>query len=883
MEEKQRNQYGIILDGRMDEPVWDTLEEHTGFRYTKALGNGQLAEVQTSFKILPVEDRVYFGIKCMEPNMQQVIDTHSVRGIWETDRIELYIAPTGRSLDFYHFAVTYGGAMLSFFRIEEGRTTPRPYNPDWKTAVYTGEDFWSIEIEFPLTAFYMTPNASMSDTWAINMLRGRTVAPNQPSATHSSWCECERSFWEMHNFELVSGFSKRPAADDLRIEQAVVSINEETENGYHGIMTVTTTNAVADTFEFSCDHADTVTVALQAGANEIKVPCHFEQLNRYKVSLQLKRVRDGKIFKIYYPVTVTYMPIKLQFALPEYRCNFYPGQDCSKVMGHVTAAKPVTLKLEGPGIKAQIVTPDAEGNFTFETPDFEVGDAFLTATIDGYEKVQKIRRLAPTGHTMSWISGGNLIVNGKPVLRRDIYARYYRGGEAFDRKYKADDLHETKFESQKGWIQPCELVRGSEGPGGEATKDAKPSEQMLRELDKQLEANRDRDFEYYYPTDEPECRGVSPIYMKYFYEYIADKDPYHVILISSRSPDTLVDCSDWVETHPYICPHNRPDGSRFYTRPMNIIGGFVDKIAKLNRPDKCIGLLSTCYGGFAGGSDYPTFEEYICHNWAAMIRGGKTLWPYAYHDMNDRAALYEGTRYLFSSFEALEELVLLGKRTTLTKSTEAEAVLYELGDEKMFVLVNFTQEPKTVTLESISGTWHEFRHNRTITENTFCMKPLEVIIGTNTVKDADLPTYQETVALIDKQEYDRTHTGSLLYYRWADIEVTASGVKHLTRGKLFDGVWDNLAATVLEKPDNFLELDLTKVKPTFNKITIGGWLLENMELKLKMGDALIVPEILEEQNEEFSKTIVLKDAVTPTGLRLEFGGRKAELYEIAVF
>ncbi|MBQ6596586.1 MAG: hypothetical protein IJH79_03445, partial [Lentisphaeria bacterium] len=38
------------------------------------------------------------------------------------------------------------------------------------------------------------------------------------------------------------------------------------------------------------------------------------------------------------------------------------------------------------------------------------------------------------------ISGGNLIVDGKPVLRRNMYAQYYNGGEAFRRKYDADDL-----------------------------------------------------------------------------------------------------------------------------------------------------------------------------------------------------------------------------------------------------------------------------------------------------------------------------------------------------------------------------------------------------------------------------------------------------------
>ena len=55
----------ITLDGRMDEPVWSEVPEATGFTTRKVLG-GELVADQTFVKILPCENRVYFGIKCME-------------------------------------------------------------------------------------------------------------------------------------------------------------------------------------------------------------------------------------------------------------------------------------------------------------------------------------------------------------------------------------------------------------------------------------------------------------------------------------------------------------------------------------------------------------------------------------------------------------------------------------------------------------------------------------------------------------------------------------------------------------------------------------------------------------------------------------------------
>ena len=61
----------ISIDGRMDEPVWDEVREYTDFKRKKVNGGG-LATVQTAFKIIPCEDRIYIGVKCMEPDMAYV-------------------------------------------------------------------------------------------------------------------------------------------------------------------------------------------------------------------------------------------------------------------------------------------------------------------------------------------------------------------------------------------------------------------------------------------------------------------------------------------------------------------------------------------------------------------------------------------------------------------------------------------------------------------------------------------------------------------------------------------------------------------------------------------------------------------------------------------
>jgi len=870
----------------MDEAVWASAKEYTGFYKLKSEG-GELAEAQTFTKILPMEDRVYIGMKCMEPDIQQVIDTHSTRDMWEADRVELFISPSGGTYDYYQFVVSFGGRMVSNYYAEGGQITPDPYAPDWKSAVYVGEDHWSVEVELPLKAFYMTRNANMSDKWLINTIRCRTVK-NVYHSIASSFCGLERGYTEFDRFLVAEGMPLRKDADDICIVSAEVDIREKDETGYAGCMTVKTFNGVDGAFTFSSDCAETMEVALKAGANQFTVPCHFTELKRHRISLALTRAEDGEVFKRYYPVTTTYEPIKLRFTQPEYRCNFYPGQDYSKITGSVIAAKPATLKLEGAGIDTQVKTPDADGSFVFETPNFEIGEAWLTVTIDGEEKKQRIRRLAPTDRMMTWVSGGNLVVDGKPVFARYMFAPTYRGGVVFSEKHRADNYYETRdIVQQSGWTQAEVILSRELGRSdAEVKKDVMPSEDVLRYLDARIEANKNKDFGFYYLFDEPECRGISPVYAKHIYEYIADRDPYHVTVIASRAPGRYIEAADWFQTHPYINPENLPDGRRVYSRPMKNLGSFIDEVTKQNRPDKTIGFIASAfsYKFVSRYADYPTLDETICHIWAAMIHGGKSLIPYAFHDMADRPAIREGMRYMFSSFAALEDIVLLGKRTTLLRTNDAEAVLYDHADEKMFVLVNFNQTPQTVTLEGISGTWHEFRHNRTITGNTFELKPLEVIIATNVVKDADLPTYAETAALIDGQEYERTHGGSLLFERENDITVKSAGVS-ASKYKLFDGVRDDMAMSVSNQGQRFIEVNLTKVNACFQKIVISGWNLQDkVALKLRIEGQLLTPAFTKVQEDALTTSFALQDAVCPEAIYLEFSGDEAmEMYELEVF
>ena len=187
------------------------------------------------------------------------------------------------------------------------------------------------------------------------------------------------------------------------------------------------------------------------------------------------------------------------------------------------------------------------------------------------------------------------------------------------------------------------------------------------------------------------------------------------------------------------------------------------------------------------------------------------------------------------------------------------------------------------TLEGLSGTWQEFRGNRTFTGNTFTLKPLETIVATNVTKGADLPTYAEVKAMIEELEYKRTHTGNLLLERAGDVTVTTSERFRFVVYKLFDGALDNLAGYINDKEDNFIEVDVTKVKPLCSKIVLRGFNIEEATLKFRIGGELTDAAVAETTIGEYAKTYLLAKPVTPDAIRFEFQGKKVELYEIEAF
>ena len=870
-----------VLDGRLDDAVWAQADWESGFQRFNTVKKSRVPSAQTEFAILADADNLYLGARAHHPKMDGLKSLGS-QPIWEAEAVEFYFVPDGGTFEYYQFLLTYQGMSYAQFYSEGGNIKPDPYGPKWEMKVSDAEGGWTVEARIPLSAFYMTRGDAWGRDWKVNVARSY----REPGKfDFNCWID-GKGYADLKNFRTISGFPMRKAVEDIWVKSVVPTVRGPKDGALEGSLKLGIYSAEAGEATVTTSFSKPVKAVLpRRGVVEVEVQASFPENGRLRPEVSVVRP-SGRCERVY-PVVIDYRPIRLKLASPAYRGNFYPGQDSDRVAGSVmvAAAGKASVVLEGPGFgRREQTLPDRGGEFSFDTKGFAEGAATLTVTAGTNTLTRTIRKLAPftDGRHMSWVENGCLVVDGKPVLRRNMYAEYYMGGEAFKRKYDADDLHQTKWLTCIGTLEPMRLIRGIEQR--EATRDVRPCDEIFAKVDAVIEQGLGKSKgSYYYISDEPECRGLSPVYLKHIYDYVCEKDPYHVVLTCSRAGERYIDCADWFETHPYINAHYDQTGKRVYGRAFNELGDYISAFNPERHSDKVVGGTATCFSYSSG--TYPTFTEYIANAWCEFLRGARSLFPYAYHDLGDRASLYEGTRYLFSSAEALEPLLLHGVRKTLAKTSEYEAALWTLPNgARMFAIQNFTTGSLEASVPGLSGSFREFRGKRkfdlsAVRPSTFVLKPLESLVATTKAYDEGLPTFAETQAKIDALENERLGRPNQLLGRHQDIEVTTSTPGGGGR-KMFDGTRDVIAWGDAWGKDKFYEMAFPSFVPEFSEMSVYGFNIEGMRVKVREGGEWKELAPVSTEKGEFSLRYVFDRKYSTVKLRLEFPKNKVELYEI---
>ena len=909
----------IPLDGNFSKGVWQDVPEQSGFALLKRTGKTNPG-TQTAFKVAADADNLYLNIRCYENRMDELKKTDNPSGLWGSDLVEIFLCPSGQPDEYYQFVATAGNLHFNMFYGEAGVITPDPYSPFWESKVFYGKDHWQVQIRIPFSAFYMTRNVKWSSSWLVNIARTRRTVLEL-----STWSPLTSGFHQSQAFRKLTGFPKRNPAQDVMIAKAEPVIRTFTDGIYSGPLelTIDANPAAAGKYSLSVEEpggkSSVHEITLKGGLHKIVVPkveYLKKTLGKTQLKLTLKAEMTGFVFGRSYPVDIVYQPIRIDLTAPGYKRNFYPGQDYSAIRGELKLnlspeqrkKAEVKLSISGGGLaeKTQTFKADRETiAFRFDSEKLaEGGKVQLTAKLleNGRETASAtctVARLKKNKGSMIWIENNALIKNGRPWYPRFIYAQGFMGGKAFAERFKADDLATTPVHART--LEPNRLIKGLEAK--EARKDVKPCPELFEKIRAIVEKYReDPTFCLYYISDEPECRNVSPVYLKYIYDFVSELDPYHPVFTCTRAAGKYLDCADAFSIHAYIGPIVS-EGKRILTRPVHRIRNHLQEVTNSRRPDKVVGFtgqfFSYKFNNILG--DYPTWEELESMSWSTIAQGSRLHYPYAYHDLGDRPQLYEGYRYFNQSIRALEKQ-LLSNRKFPVKAVDPEnmidTLLVEGDGVTLLIVVNLKNGPLDTVISADHlkkfSSLFEFRGegSRKLDDGTLklSLKPYECVILTSKKMDAGLKTRSQVLQEIAEAEKARTSRGSLLFEKGATFEVDSSNPgRFLTamgqRNKLFDGTLDMLGwQSSRWGKEHWYELNFRKHPPKFSKIRIYGYNMGNPAVRIwKFGEwKNLTPKKTEKG--EYSILLDFGEELKSVKIRIDFPGKKhnqsVELYEI---
>lgn len=860
----------INVDGNLDDPAWKSASVQSNFSYPKSR-KGQPG-APTEFKVLAGDDAVYFGITCREPLMDKLSTRQTQRNgmVYLDDCIEIFFDPACKRVNYYHFSVSAGNIQAAEYIIEGGNTSGGYFDPFWESAIYKGQDFWSAEIRIPYRVLYRTPAAEFSPDWVLNIGRERC-----PVNEISTWAQVDTGFHAVKLYGTMKGMPQKKALDDVAVSIPEWSKIGAAAAGYTGDLQVQiqVDKAAAGKYrlELASDKLEPYNSAieLKSGLNKIAFPgLKIKSLGGIIVEFKLIRDADGRDFGTYLKSNLSWTPLEISFKQPFYGRSFFPDQKSDKICGSAAINMPenagvkriLRISASGAGVEqnSELGADKSPVVFELDSSGMATGGAVaLTFTLmESGKEIAKdtvnIRKLADTGRTTLRIDEfQRLVVNGKPLFLIGWYGGGgYMVAPPFLDKYPTPQAKCAAVNMPGEWIN-LEPERLCPDLKAEMHKDVKPSQKVFDAVKKRIDANREKDFWLYYLCDEPECRGISPVYLKYLYDYIKEQDPYHPVMIISRDPVESVKACDIINPHPYLAPRFTPDFKRpvYSVTKEQAMWKLTGTLIK-NQPKTFMMCPQTFTYSFTDRfAANPLFEELNPMFWSGVAHGAYGITPFIYYAYPATPSMELGTEFLFESMSVLADLIIAPaaplELEVNSSSGNVDVMAKQLNSNLLLIVVNPENTPATV---SISGKelaafkeLYNFRESGKTEVDGGRVKlklaPMEVRIFTAQKMDDKLITLEQLKQNIAAKEKALAKPGNILFKRGRDIEFAFSkslDTASTTQDTITDGVIDlySWRESPGYKGTPFFEMQFPSFVPKFSRIVIHGQNLDGTLVKI---------------------------------------------------
>ena len=925
----------IVLDGKLDETAWQNAATSAPFHLLKRDGK-RPPLANTTFKILADSKAVYFGIRCEEPQMGQLQDGPLPQDGpgWERDCVELFIDPTGKGIEYYQFMITAGNAHFNAYFIEGGNTQGGHYGGIWESAVYKGKDFWSVEVKIPISAFYYTSPSDFSDKWLVDVARER-----KPVGELTSWSPVDKGFHEPSHFNRIAGLPRKDLKCDIRIGDLKAQLSTASGNTYNGWLEIKTVAGKQAAGEYRVSIFDQANTAVVSNRTMTIPESHgtekldnvaFKVLGTMTATVRVQNSNGETVHELYYPLKVRYAPLTVDITEPFYGQCIFPGQKVAQIAGRVTAnlseesMKDSVLKvsLSGPGIAAQSVSKELNGDsadFSLPALDLPIGEYQLTCTVLSKNKtlasktvtIRKLRK--PQGSCVYVDKNLNLVVNGKP-----IFARGWYGDEEGDflvsvallQKYPQPDSRlvnawrrqvSIQTESLGQYINKCYQGKDrariwkacADACGVPLHSDVEPEAAIFELMKKVIEANRtNRQFWWYYLCDEPECRMISPVYLKHLYDFIKKEDPYHPVMIITREPEKYTECADILNVHPYGAPSS--------------VGPLIRSVlsAGKHRIPAWFTPAAFSYGVVNGfvGADYPKFGPFNSGIYSSIANGCKGIRPFIYYDHFNSIDLRLGVDFIYDTLADLEEFLISPEEPLAVKvgspAKGVEVWIKRIGDRVLVIAVNIQGKAAHADIEcdglkDISKVYgYREKAEVKLDRGRFSLdfSPYQVHLLSSPERGAGMKSVETLLEEIAAATAALKKPGNILYGRTYDIEWDASDTYIPSKSlyTLTDGMCDTLGwRDVNQKAPARVEMSFPgNLVPTFKSAKIYSATVEDLEFWIwSKADWVKIGEV--KGNHKPVISLDFGKQVTTYKIKIMMPkvhpGTKAELYEIELY
>lgn len=217
--EAHRAQQAPVIDGRLDEAVWQGVQAVTGF-WQKEPAEGQPATEETRIRILYDQSHLYVGIELAETAQSDIRATEMRRdnSMESDDTFTLLLDTFHDHRNAFVFRLNPLGTRFDALVRNESDDLDSDWDEQWTAAAAVGEQGWSAEFAIPFKVLRF--DADREQVWGVNF--ERLIKRKNESAYWAGWDRNYR-FTHVSQAGHLVGLQDIKQGERLRIRPYVVA------------------------------------------------------------------------------------------------------------------------------------------------------------------------------------------------------------------------------------------------------------------------------------------------------------------------------------------------------------------------------------------------------------------------------------------------------------------------------------------------------------------------------------------------------------------------------------------------------------------------------------------------------------------------------------